>query len=751
MSLWHGYRAIALGIVFLVASAGPTLAAGAKAGFDLSSPSAGPFPSDRFTVADPRHNTGVRVNLPKPNCTTNPTDCADIDVINRLDGFNLQPRISISFSKDIDVNSVNSGNVFFVSLGDTLGGGGGHVVGINQVVWDPATLTLHAESDELLDQHTRYALIVTSGIRDADGDPVEAGDFATFRHDLNFGQAKDKDLKAYRKSLLDAVAASGVNANAVVTASVFSTQSATAVLEKMRDTIKSMPASAAIIATFPRASVGAIQWHRQVKIGTAAASFSDSFVAVPALDVFPGAVGTIAFGKFDSPDFETTAKVIPPIGTLTDPAVPQFKNTLYFNLFLPSTTAPAGGYPVAIFGHGFTDSKQGAPTVVASTLAAHGIATIAINVVGHGGGAAGELRILGPAPAFTPIGLVPDGGRGFDQNLDGNIDSTEGSSAIGADALVGNRDGLRQTVADLMQVVHILKTTGIPGLDGNRIYYAGQSFGGIYGVKFLAVEPDVRAGVPNVPGGAIIEIARLSPSFRPLVAYSLFGRIPQLHNLGTIPIPVTPFFLPLFDENIPLRNLPPLTNTVPGAMEIQRVIENTEWVSQAGNPVAYAPHLRKQPLDGVPPRPFIIQFAKGDQTVPNPTATAIIRAGDIADRATFFRDDLLVNAVIAANSGLPAATLATLVNPLRNPHTFLTNIATNYGNVAAIAAQQQIATFFVTDGAMTIDPDPLGPIDPLPFDPPGPVGSFDPAPIGPLSLFEVPVVLPLPETLNFIP
>ena len=31
------------------------------------------------------------------------------------------------------------------------------------------------------------------------------------------------------------------------------------------------------------------------------------------------------------------------------------------------------------------------------------------------------------------------------------------------------------------------------------------------------------------------------------------------------------------------------------------------------------------------------------------------------------------------------ATLATLVSPLRNPHTFLTNVATNYGNVAAIA------------------------------------------------------------------
>ena len=60
---------------------------------------------------------------------------------------------------------------------------------------------------------------------------------------------------------------------------------------------------------------------------------------------------------------------------------------------IPAGTAPAGGWPVALFGHGFTDSEQGAPLAVAATFARHGIATIAINVVGHGGGAAGSLTI----------------------------------------------------------------------------------------------------------------------------------------------------------------------------------------------------------------------------------------------------------------------------------------------------------------------------------------------------------------------
>ena len=64
--------------------------------FELTAPAAGPFPTDRFTIADPSQNTGLRVNLPKPDCEQRPSDCEDIDVLNTLDGFNVQPRLSNS-------------------------------------------------------------------------------------------------------------------------------------------------------------------------------------------------------------------------------------------------------------------------------------------------------------------------------------------------------------------------------------------------------------------------------------------------------------------------------------------------------------------------------------------------------------------------------------------------------------------------------------------------------------------------------
>ena len=132
------------------------------------------------------------MNLPLPaNCAANRSDCEDIRVLNELDGFSTRPLVVIPFDGDIDPSTV-PGNVFFVALGDTTDAwhdsgpdsvpsdevdherlrsrhGFGRVTGINQVVWDPATRVLHAKADRLLDERTQYALVVTNGIRGANG------------------------------------------------------------------------------------------------------------------------------------------------------------------------------------------------------------------------------------------------------------------------------------------------------------------------------------------------------------------------------------------------------------------------------------------------------------------------------------------------------------------------------------------------------------------------------------------------------
>jgi hypothetical protein len=681
----------------LLAAAVAVLALGVPGGALAAVRAEQPFPSNLFTEVDLTQATLLRVDLPKPDCATRPSDCADIDVVNTLDGFNIQPRISIPFSGPIDVSTVSGDTVFLLGLDGR--------VGINQIVWEPATNTLHVESDEQLKARSPYLLIVTRGVHGADGEPL---DRAAFWRDALFGRPADAAAKRYRAQLGLALAGAGiagVRPSQIAAASLFTTQSIAAISQKIRAQIRASSSAAPNFnlgtagerTVFPLASITSIDSRRQ----TGTSTFVTTPLPLAALQVFPGSVGSLAFGSYSSPDYETAAKFIPPYGTRTGTPVPQSTAEVGFTLFVPAGTAPAGGWPIAIFGHGFTDSKNGAPWPVASSLARSGIATIAINVVGHGGGALGTYTVnrAGGAPV-----TLPAGGRGIDQNGNGTIDSTEGVNAAPPQTIISNRDGLRQTVVDLMQLVRVLEGgvdvdgDGTSDLQQERIYYAGQSFGGIYGVPFLGLEPELHAGVPNVPGGPIIEIARLSPSFRPLVGGGLITRVPSLYNATPNP----PLFTS-FNENIPLRNLPPVIDTVPGASAIQELIDRQEWVQQAGNPAAYAPLVS---------RPIILQFARGDMTVPNPTTSAIIRAGDLASRTTLFRNDL----AFAANPAVG-----------RNPHAFLTNIGNPAAAPFALGAQAQIATFFASDGATTIDPDGTGPF------------------------FETPIVGPPPEDLAFLP
>jgi hypothetical protein len=697
----------------------------AKALFNISSPSGSPFPSNLFTVPDAAQNTGRRVNLPLPDCTPRPSDCADLAIINTLDGFNLQPRLAIPFDRPIDLESLIGRSIFLVSLGSTLPGTStrGKIIALNQFVWEPTTNTLYAESDELLDQHTRYGLIVTRAVRDRLFRSVKPSrEFKRFLKGTHPALQGNPALVDYRNQIFDAIAATPFESRFIVAASVFTTQSATSDLEKIRNQLKAKSPDPATFllgpngerTVFPLHTVTSFIWTRHIGQAGSTPTFDMPPTFLAALQLVPGAIGTIAFGKYRSPDYETAERVIPAVGTLTGEPKVQGENDIYFNLFLPAGIKPANGWPVAIFGHGFTDSKQGAPFAVAAVLAQSGIATIAINVVGHGGGPLSTLTVTQLNGSSTTF---PEGGRGIDQNGDGTIDATEGVDAAPTKGIISNRDGLRQTTIDLMQLVREIQVgvdadgDSVADLDDSRIYYAGQSFGGIYGAIFLGVEPDVRVGVLNVPGGSIPEVARLG-SFRPLVGLALHFRSPSLDNL---PPTATPnFTIYNFNENIPLRNQPPIVNAVPGAIAIQQVLENAEWVSQSGNPVAYAPHLRKDPLPGVPAKTVIIQFARGDQTVPNPTTTAILRAGNLADRATFFRNDLAYK----ADQSFP-----------KNPHAFLTNLDPSKPAVTAVAlaTQTQIATFLASDGAIVIDPD------------------------GPLPLFETPIISPLPEDLGFIP
>jgi hypothetical protein len=504
----------------------------------------------------------------------------------------------------------------------------------------------------------------------------------------------------------------------VVALSLFTTQSITADLEKIsQDIRRSTPqpvdfmignraGGAPVRAEFAVGSLSAVIVTAQT--GTAPTFAAPAPVALSVLKAIPGAVAQLAFGEFTSPNYETPDGYIPATPTLSGHPRPLGANRLVVELFLPGGAKPEHGWPVVIFSHGSGGSiYAGGPWRVAAMLASQGLATIAINAVGNGGGPLGFVTVQ---RSDGPDVVVGAGGRGVDQDGNGTIDGSEGSRAAPPRVAIGNRDGLRQSAIDTMQLVRQIEVgidvdgDGSVDLDPARIYVLGQSFGADHAAIQLGIDPAVRAGVLNVVGGSMMEANRLGV-VRPAVGSLLASRIPSLINVAS-PSGTD------FDENIPLRNLPPVTNTVAGAMAIAQLIDAYQWVQQNGNPVAYALFIREHPLPGRSAKPVLVQMAKGDQTQPNPTNTAVLRAGSLADRATFYRNDL----AFAANPAVP-----------KDPHRFLTGNNVAATQAIALAAQRQIAIFLATDGATTIDPDDAG------------------------LLFETPIPLPLPETLDFIP
>jgi hypothetical protein len=298
------------------------------------------------------------------------------------------------------------------------------VIDINQCVWDEPTKVLAVEADEQLEQHTRYAFVITNGVRDQFGAPIAP--LAKRLETSAAPTAGNAVLSTQQSELTEAYAAIhglGISAERLAGLSVFTTQSATAVLEHIRDRIKAHtpePASfqlgpGGIRTVFSLSDIKNIDWQQQIQVDPPAfqsfkPQYSGETSPLLLLDQYkPGVVGRIAYGKFKSPRYISDEPIMPSVGTRF--AVPPVRrmDMLYVNVFLPAGTPPPGGWPVVIFGLGGGDYKEEMPYFFAAAFASHGIATACINVVGQAYGPLSFLTVMlkdGSSVQF------PAGGRG---------------------------------------------------------------------------------------------------------------------------------------------------------------------------------------------------------------------------------------------------------------------------------------------------------------------------------------------------
>ena len=623
---------------------------------DPTSPATAPFPSDRWTVADSAQLTGRRVALPLPaDCVAALDDCEDVAVLNTLDGFSAEPRVSIPFDGDIDPASVNSDRRSSSQTRPAAAAGRDRPGRVGS--GDPHAARLGQGAARAA---CDYALVVTRGVRDSDGDQIANAN--------GFEQLGD-----------------------VAVASIFTVQSTTAMPEKIAAQIHAAPPPAPVDfaiapggqrAVFDLAAVQAITHTRQVNtaggVQTAAAD-------LPAIRFVPGAVGRIAYGRFSSPSYLVgTSAHIPPVPTRTGVPAVKGSETVYLTLAIPAGKAPKAGWPVALVGHGATGNKEAAAFQYSSILASKGIATLAINQVGRGWGPQSTVSVTTTGGAVTTF---KSGGRGIDQNGDTIIALREGDEATAPRRLIANRDTLQQHVADLLALVRVIGVgvdvdgDGRRDLDPRKISYLGLSLGTVYGSTFVALEPAIEAAALSVVGGPLPEGRRLQARFRNGLGALFRDRRPSLWNPpGITMIDGVTIPCPCFDENLPFRSEPPITNDVAGAPALQQWFDRAGWAAQSSNAVAWAPYLPRKRL--------IMQFARADQSGPNPTNRNVIAAGDLRDRSTLYRHDLY---------------FADHPNPIKDPHDFITPLNHPVMGPIAVAAQTQAATFLAS--RKVIDPD----------------------------------------------
>src|SRR5256886_12701160 len=139
------------------------------------------FPDNALTVADANQLTRRRINFRQgidypsiggvvPRSCTNAdySICDAFAQLNKLDGFDLQPRVLVPFTGAINLGSVNASD-FFISTST-----GAFVSGLRQLTFDPATNTLAGISDVFLGENTSYRIHVTNRILDTSGHQIRA-------------------------------------------------------------------------------------------------------------------------------------------------------------------------------------------------------------------------------------------------------------------------------------------------------------------------------------------------------------------------------------------------------------------------------------------------------------------------------------------------------------------------------------------------------------------------------------------------
>ncbi len=219
-------------------------------------------------------------------------------------------------------------------------------------------------------------------------------------------------------------------------------------------------------------------------------------------------------------------------------------------------------------------------------------------------GSAGTLQKKPTFCVFGPCAMAATDG----------VSVASGNYVVSAN-LFRSRDTFRQDIIDVSNLILAMArpppSPALPAIpasnvanellakgivvDPSRVFWEGQSLGGILGTINVAVNPRISKAVLNVPGGAFVDIASTSPAFAP--------------GLNAILASQTPLI-------------------TPGTAAYLQFLQVAKWVLDPAEPINFAGHL----IGGVDhptlpnllgtgtqdPKKVLGQMAVCDAVVPNP-------------------------------------------------------------------------------------------------------------------------------------
>ena len=466
------------------------------------------------------------LNIP----VADPTNFADPAVaMNTLDGFSTSEAVVANFSQNADGLRATLLDASTVVLGESVRffevtrGAQGQVAGIVEEITDPtkivatvlptdATTSANGSTIAIVPlvpfkESTTYMAMVTSAVADDQGRNLARGStFGVLASDDPQTDPAAAGLQGLIQAMLGVGASAGVPADDVILAWSFTTQSITPVLQGLKD------------AASPRTITMDISLGETGALSAASPNLANIFagnMSVPYYLEAPSAENPTAplnaFFKTATGNFLTPLDNTPvPTGDVTIPVL----------MTKPKGTAPATGWPIAIFQHGITRSRADMLSL-ADAMAAAGFAMIAIDMPVHGITPSDESLALFRQPELERhfnVDYVDNTTRapGPDENVDAS-----GTHFYNLSNLLNTRDNVRQAVADLFTLS--ASVGSIAEIDASQKVFIGHSLGAIVGTSFLAFDDSIRSATLSSGGGGLPRLLAASPAFGPAIAAGLAG------------------------------------------------------------------------------------------------------------------------------------------------------------------------------------------------------------------------------------